>query len=260
MNRIKELFIRKQNNIVSVFFTAGFPKLNQTGAIIRELEDSGADMIEVGMPFSDPLADGPTIQESSMVALANGMTIELLFEQLEDIRKEVSLPIILMGYLNPVMQFGIERFCKKCKSVGVDGLIIPDLPLAEYQELYQSIFAENGLENIFLITPQTTDERIKLIDKATDSFIYVVSSSSTTGAKENVIEAQVAYFERIKNLNLKNPLLIGFGISNNKTFAKACEYANGAIIGSAFVKAIGASEGDLKHTVQKFIKSITLAK
>lgn len=260
MNRIKELFIRKPHNIVSVFFTAGYPKLNQTGAIIRELENSGADLIEVGMPFSDPLADGPTIQESSMVALANGMTIELLFEQLEDIRKEVSLPIILMGYLNPVMQFGVERFCEKCKSVGIDGLIIPDLPIREYQERYLTVFKENGLENIFLITPQTTDERVKHIDSITDSFIYMVSSSSTTGAKENIVESQAAYFERINALGLKNPRLIGFGISNNKTFTKACEYANGAIIGSAFVKAIGTSNEELKHSVQKFVKSITQAK
>ncbi len=260
MNRIKELFIRKPKNIVSVFFTAGYPKLNQTGAIIRELENSGADLIEVGMPFSDPLADGPTIQESSMIALANGMTIELLFEQLEDIRKEVSLPLILMGYLNPVMQFGVERFCAKCKSVGIDGLIIPDLPLLEYQERYLSVFEENGLENIFLITPQTTDERVKLIDDLTDSFIYMVSSSSTTGAKENILESQSVYFEHIKNLGLKNPVLIGFGISNYKTFSKACEFANGAIIGSAFVKALGTSTDELKHTVQKFIKSITQIK
>ncbi len=260
MNRIKELFIRKPNNIVSIYFTAGYPKLNQTVSIIRELENSGADLIEVGMPFSDPLADGPTIQNSSMVALANGMTIDLLFDQLEDIRKEVSLPLILMGYLNPVMQYGIEAFCKKCKSIGIDGLIIPDLPLAEYQEMYLDTFKENGLENIFLITPQTTEDRVKLIDDLTDSFIYMVSSSSTTGVKENIFESQRAYFERVQKMDLKNPRLIGFGISNNKTFTKACEYANGAIIGSAFVKALGTSNGELKLTIQKFVKSITQAK
>lgn len=260
MNRIKELFVRKPNNIISVYFTAGYPKLNQTLPIIRELENSGVDLIEVGMPFSDPLADGPTIQDSSMVALNNGMTIELLFEQLEGFRKEVKIPIILMGYLNPVMQFGIERFCQRCKAIGIDGLVIPDLPLAEYKEVYHEMFQENGLENVFLITPQTSEERIRLIDSLTDSFIYMVSSSATTGVKENIFESQKAYFERTLQMGLKNPRLIGFGISNNKTFTKACEYSSGAIIGSAFVKAVGNSNETLQLAVRKFIKSITQAK
>lgn len=256
MNRIKELFQRKTEGIVSVYFTAGYPKLNHTEAVLHELEYAGADLVEVGMPFSDPLADGPVIQDSSTVALANGMTLELLFDQLENIRREVKIPIVLMGYLNPVLQFGMEAFCEKCEAVGIDGLILPDLPLAEYNKHYKELFAKHGLENIFLITPQTSDERVKMIDSITDSFIYMVSSSSTTGAKESIIDSQESYFNRINSMGLKNPRLIGFGISNYATYSKACEYANGVIIGSAFVKSLAGCKGELKQTVSSFMKSI----
>lgn len=257
MNRIKALFQKKSENIISVYFTAGFPKLNLTDSIIKELEYAGADLVEVGMPFSDPLADGPTIQQSSTVALENGMNIELLFEQLEGIRKEVSMPIILMGYLNPVMQFGVEAFCKRCAEVGVDGLIIPDLPIEEYQREWKSVFEANGLQNIFLITPQTTEDRIRMIDEISDGFIYMVSSSATTGARTNSFDAQLEYFDRVNNMGLKNPRLIGFGISNYQTFSTACKYASGVIIGSAFVKALTSNSGELKQIVRGFMKSIT---
>jgi len=260
MNRIKKLFSEKSANIMSVYFTAGYPKLNNTKDVLRELEYAGADLVEVGMPFSDPLADGPTIQNSSTIALNNGMTIKLLFEQLEGIRKEVSIPIILMGYLNPVLQYGIENFCRKCAEIGVDGIILPDLPLSEYLQDYKSVFEKNGLENIFLITPQTGEDRIRKIDELSDSFIYMVSSSSTTGAKENIIESQVDYFDRVNKMDLKNPRLIGFGISNYKTYSTACKYANGVIIGSAFVKALGEGTGELKKTVKSFMQSIVTPK
>lgn len=238
MNRIQKLFKEKGNNILSLYYTAGFPKLEDTMPVLKTLNDCGVDMVELGMPFSDPLADGPTIQKSSELALKNGMTINTLFNQIKDMRKDVTMPVILMGYLNPVMKYGIEAFAKKCKDVGVDGLIIPDLPLTEYLANYKTIFQENGLSNIFLITPQTPEERIRMIDAETDGFIYMVSSASTTGAKSDISDEQLAYFTRVANMNLKNPILIGFGISDKATFEQACEYANGAIIGSAFVKGI----------------------
>lgn len=244
MNRINQLFQQKKENILSIYFTAGHPTLDSTVDTIKTLEKSGVDMIEIGMPFSDPLADGPVIQDSSSKALKNGMSIKLLFEQLKDIRRNVNIPLLLMGYINPVYQFGIENFCKKCKETGIDGVILPDLPLNEYQEQYQKYFEENDLRFIFLITPQTSPERVRMIDAISNGFIYMVSSSSTTGAKGNIADKQVEYFTRIKAMNLKNPLVIGFGISNRETFTHACHYANGAIIGSAFVKKLDGAKDE----------------
>lgn len=235
MNRIKQK-LQEDKKILSIYFTAGYPNLNDTVQIIQDLEKNGVDLIEIGLPFSDPLADGPTIQASSTTALKNGMHTSLLLEQLKDIRKTVSIPLILMGYFNPVLQFGVEEFCQKCEEIGIDGLILPDLPLDVYQEEYEAIFKKHGLINVFLITPQTCDERIKAIDNASEGFIYMVSSASTTGAKEGFGDEQSAYFERIDSMNLANPQIVGFGISNAATFNQATEKAKGAIIGSAFIK------------------------
>jgi tryptophan synthase alpha chain len=247
-NRINKLFQEKKERILSVYFTAGYPQLHDTIPTIQELVKNGVDLIEIGMPFSDPVADGP-------VALQNGMSIRKLFEQLTNIRQTIDIPLILMGYINPVLQYGVEAFCLKCKEIGIDGLIIPDLPLAVYEEQYKAIFEANNLHNIFLITPQTSPERLRQIDDASSGFIYMVSSNATTGAKSNVSDFQREYFERIHSSSLKNPRLIGFGISNAETFDNACQYANGAIIGSAFVKALGAEE-PLDEKVSQFIKSI----
>lgn len=255
MNRIEELFQNKSERVLNVYFTAGYPKLNDTASILEALEKSGADLIEIGIPFSDPIADGPTIQESNGIALENGMTLKLLLEQLKDIRSKVSVPIILMGYINPIVQYGIEAFCQKCEEVGVDGLILPDLPMFEYLEIHKPLFEQHGLFNIFLITPQTSEARIREIDDNSKGFIYMVSSASTTGAKTGISNAQEAYFERINGMKLKNPTLIGFGISNKETFDKACKNANGAIIGSAFVKAISDSM-DLPKDIENFTNSI----
>jgi len=255
MNRINKLFQEKKGQILSVYFTAGYPNLEDTVPMIQELVKNGVDLIEIGMPFSDPVADGPVIQHSSLIALQNGMSIRKLFEQLEDIRRTVDIPLILMGYINPVLQFGVENFCRKCKEVGIDGLIIPDLPMDVYIEEFKSVFEANSLHNIFLITPQTSDERLRVIDDISSGFIYMVSSNSTTGAKTSVSEFQKHYFERVNSLQLKNPRLIGFGISNAETFANACQYANGAIIGSAFVKALEGPE-PLAQKVSGFINSI----
>lgn len=254
-NRINQLFESKKENILSVYFTAGFPQLNDTVKIIQELEKNGVDLIEIGMPFSDPTADGPTIQRSSEIALKNGMSLKLLFEQLKDIRKSVNIPLILMGYLNPVYQYGIEAFCKKCAEIGIDGTILPDLPLDEFDTEYRKYFEANNLHNILLITPQTSEQRIRQIDEASEGFIYMVSSSSTTGAGKKVEDFHLDYFERVKNMNLKNPRLIGFGISDQATFSNACKYAQGAIIGSAFVTVIKSS-ADLEKDIDVFVKSI----
>ncbi len=255
MNRINQLFEAKKENILSVYFTAGFPNINDTVEIIQQLEKNGVDLIEIGIPFSDPTADGPTIQRSSETALKNGMNLNLLFEQLKTIRKTVKIPLILMGYFNPVYQFGIENFCKKCNEIGIDGTILPDLPLDEFENQYKDLFSANNLHNILLITPQTSTERIKQIDAASKGFIYMVSSSATTGAEKKVEDFQQDYFERIQQMNLKNPIIIGFGISDNATFTNACKYANGAIIGSAFVKAINETT-QLATSITKFVKSI----
>jgi tryptophan synthase alpha chain len=212
-------------------------------------------MVEIGMPFSDPLADGPVIQDSSSKALRNGMSIKLLFDQLKDVRQKITMPLLLMGYINPVFQYGIENFCKKCKEIGIDGVILPDLPMDEFQKEYQKYFDSNDIRFTFLITPQTSPERIKLIDSVSNGFIYMVSSSSTTGAKSDIANQQIEYFKRIKAMNLKNPLMIGFGISNRETFLRACEYANGAIIGSAFVKTIDEAK-NLEQDIKNFISGI----
>jgi tryptophan synthase alpha chain len=254
-NRINKLFQEKKERILSVYFTAGYPELNDTTTIIQELVKNGVDLIEIGMPFSDPVADGPVIQHSSLVSLNNGMSVRKLFEQLQDIRETVDIPLILMGYLNPVLQYGMEAFCAKCNEIGIDGLILPDLPPSVYEEDYKAIFEANNLHNIFLITPQTPEERLLEIDEASTGFIYMVSSNATTGAKSSVSNFQKQYFERINSMALKNPRMIGFGISNAETFANACQYASGAIIGSAFVNALKGSES-LAQKVSDFINSI----
>ncbi len=239
MNRIDTLFQTKQKNILSVYFTAGYPKLNDTTAVIRALEAQGADLIEIGIPFSDPMADGPTIQQSGTAALRNGMSLKTLFAQLENIRESVRIPLILMGYLNPIMQYGIENFCRSCAEAGIDGMIIPDLPLADYLRDFKPVLEKYGLHGIQLITPETSEERVRQIDAATGGFIYMVSTASTTGAKDSFDEATTDYFRRIDAL--RNPRLVGFGISNRATFEAACEYASGTIIGSAFVRLLGES-------------------
>jgi len=256
-NRINQLFQEKARNILSVYFTAGYPHLGDTKTIIEELVKKGVDLIEIGMPFSDPVADGPVIQHSSLVALQNGLSGNTLCEQLKDIRQSVDIPLILMGYINPVLQYGVEAFCIKCREIGIDGLIIPDLPLSVYEEEYQSIFEANHLHNIFLITPQTSDDRLRLIDEASSGFIYMVSSNSTTGAKAGTSEVQKNYFARINTFGLKNPRLIGFGISNAETFQNACHYAQGAIIGSAFVKVL-EEDVPLEVKISNFIDSVTI--
>jgi tryptophan synthase alpha chain len=235
MNRINQK-LQEDKKLLSIYFSAGYPSLNDTVQIIEDLEKSGVDMIEIGLPFSDPLADGPTIQESSTQALHNGMTTRLLFEQLKDIRKTVKIPLIIMGYFNPMLQYGMEAFCEKCQEIGLDGLIIPDLPVDIYVAEYKSIFEKYGLINVFLITPQTSEERIRYIDSVSNGFIYMVSSASVTGNQEGFGTTQESYFKRIASMNLKNPQIIGFGINNRETFKKATQYAKGAIIGSAFIK------------------------
>lgn len=253
-NRIDQVFQGK-DHILSVYYTAGFPELHDTVRIAAYLQKAGADMIEIGMPFSDPLADGPTIQQSSTRALHNGMTLKLLFEQLQHVRQTVSIPMILMGYMNPVLQFGVEKFCQHCQQVGIDALILPDLPMQEYLLEYKELFESYGLYNIFLVTPQTSEERIRLIDEHSHGFIYLVSSASITGAKNEITPEQVAYFERVQRMKLKNPTLIGFGISNHSTFSQACTYANGAIIGSAFIKVLEQSE-DLEKDINQYIAAV----
>ncbi|MEP2772660.1 MAG: tryptophan synthase subunit alpha [Fulvivirga sp.] len=255
MNRIDKLFKEKEGRILSIYFTAGFPELKDTLGIAEKLENAGADMIEIGIPFSDPIADGPTIQESNKKALDNGMTINLLFKQLEKLRETVSIPVILMGYINPVLQYGFEQFCRKCEACGIDGLILPDLPIDVYASDYKEICENHGLHNVFLITPQTSQGRIKQIDNETHGFIYMVSSASTTGAQDSFGETQTTYFKRIKQMKLSNPTLVGFGISNNQTFMSACENSNGAIIGSAFIKLLASSK-DLTKDINSFIKEI----
>ncbi|MEM1258521.1 MAG: tryptophan synthase subunit alpha [Bacteroidota bacterium] len=235
MNRINQK-LQEDKKLLSIYFTAGYPNLQDTVPILEKLQKAGVDMIEIGLPFSDPLADGPTIQESSTAALANGMHTEFLFEQLKNIRDTVSIPLIVMGYFNPMLQYGVEAFCAKCSEIGIDGIIMPDLPLDVYQEEYESIYKKYELVNVFLITPQTSKERIRAIDNASDGFIYMVSSASTTGAKEGFGEEQREYFNRIASLHLTNPQIVGFGISNAETFLAATEQTKGAIIGSAFIK------------------------
>jgi len=256
MNRLEHLFSTKEN-ILNIYTTAGFPKLNDTVKIIQELAASGVDMVEIGMPFSDPLADGPTIQNSSEVAIENGITLDLIFDQIKEIRKTVDIPIMLMGYLNQLVKYGPEAFLTKASEVGVDGLIIPDLPLDIYQEEFKGLFEKHNLKMSFLITPQTTNERIKMIATESTSFLYVVSSFAITGSKSDIQQHQIDYFKKIETMKLNTPKLIGFGISNAETFATACNYANGAIIGSAFIKEIAKSD-DLSTTINQFIKPLKI--
>lgn len=257
MNRIDALFERKRGGILSVYMTAGYPNIDDTVTVIQSLQSSGVDMIEIGMPFSDPLADGPVIQQSSQTALENGMSLKVLFEQLKDIRKTVDIPLILMGYLNPVLQFGIEHFLASCKEIGIDGLILPDLPLLEYKSEYKDLFEGFEIPMVMLITPQTSDERVLEIAEASGGFLYVVADSATTGAKSGIRDSQVGYFKRIKEMDIRIPRLIGFGISDAETFQTACSYANGAIIGSAFINALsGSPELKIELRISKFISSI----
>ena len=235
MNRIDKT-LKEKDNILSIYFTAGYPHLKSTTEIIKNLVSAGTDMIEIGLPFSDPLADGETIQMSSKIALDNGMSTKILFDQLKGIRNHVNIPLIIMGYFNPIFQFGVEEFCKKCNEIGIDGLIIPDLPIDIYLTKYKPIFEKNQLQNIFLITPQTSDERIDYIDKNSGGFIYVVSSSSITGSTNKFNENSLNYFRRLEKMRLSTPKIIGFGISNNENFSIASKYSKGCIVGSAFIK------------------------
>lgn len=254
MNRIQNLFGRKKSDILSIYFTAGFPSLDSTIEIIDSLASKGVDMIEVGVPFSDPMADGPVIQNSSSVALRNGMTLELLLSQVEEARrKQPDIPMVLMGYLNPMMQYGISALFKRCKEAGIDGLIIPDLPFAEYMSEYKALCETYDLPMIMLITPETSDERIRLIDENCDGFIYMVSSASTTGTKDSFNEEQTSYFRHIDSLDLKHERLIGFGISNQSTFREACRYSSGAIVGSFFIKCLEASPDNPEAAVDRLL-------
>lgn len=252
MNRINQK-LQEDKKLLSIYFTAGYPNLNDTVGIIQNLEKSGVDMIEIGLPFSDPLADGPTIQASSTQALKNGMTTEVLFKQLRGIRETVSIPLIIMGYFNPMLQYGVEAFCKTCSDIGIDGLIIPDLPVDVYNEQYKATFEKHGLINVFLITPQTSVERINFIDSISNGFIYMVSSASVTGSQSGFGEEQTSYFKRISEMKLRNPQIIGFGISDNETFTQATTFAKGAIIGSAFIKHLSSNS---VNSVSKFVNKI----
>ena len=252
MNRIISK-LQEPKKILSIYFSAGFPSLNDTVKIIQDLEKNGVDLIEIGLPFSDPLADGPTIQASSTAALENGMTTKLLFEQLENIRESVKIPLIIMGYFNPMFQFGVENFLKKCQEIGIDGLIIPDLPANVYANEYKELFEKYGILNIFLITPQTPDERIRYIDSVSSGFIYMVSSASVTGSSSGFGEIQHQYFKRINEMNLKNPQIVGFGISDKTSFDQATKYAKGAIIGSAFVKYLSQNG---TSNIAKFVNDL----
>jgi tryptophan synthase alpha chain len=254
-NRIRELFSRKRNDILSVYFTAGFPRRESTVPVAGYLEAAGVDLIEIGIPFSDPVADGPVIQESNKAALDQGMTVKLLLDQVVEIRKTVSIPILLMGYVNPVLQYGIGKFITDAAAAGVDGFILPDLPIDEYRQQFQELVEAAGLTNIFLISPTTSEARIRHIDEATDAFIYAVSASSTTGARRDFTPDQIGYFERLQTMHLKNPILVGFGISNHAAFDTACRYAAGAIVGSAFVTLLKESD-DLQTDIGNFVKSL----
>lgn len=255
MNRIEQLFQHKDRDVLNIYFTAGYPNLDDTEPTILALAEAGADLIEVGMPYSDPLADGPTIQESGTAAIKNGMTLDLLFDQIAAARAKTEIPLVMMGYFNQVMQYGEERFFRKAKEAGVDGLILPDLPVYEYETFYRDIVEGLGLAISFLITPQTSEERIRQIDKLTRGFIYMVSNSSITGAKKEITQRQLDYFNRIHAMQLENPRLIGFGISSHDTFRTACDYAHGAIIGSAFIRAL-RDGNDVRQTTLDFVAGI----
>lgn len=257
MQRLKNLFQQKHDHILSIYITAGYPHLHSTPDIIKALQQNGADMIELGMPYSDPLADGPVIQHSSSIALKNGMTIKKLFEQLEGFRKDISVPVILMGYMNPVLQYGFEKFCSDAAGVGVDGLILPDLPVHEFETEYGNIIKKYGLDFIFLLTPETSDERIKKLDQLSSGFIYAVSSSSTTGGS-SLSTLTLNYVEKLRKMKLKSPVMVGFGITNKSSFDTVCQYAEGAIIGSAFIKALEDKE-DVNAATKSFLSSILIS-
>tara|TARA_B100000767_G_C19696497_1_gene506388 strand:- start:443 stop:1210 length:768 start_codon:yes stop_codon:yes gene_type:complete len=253
MNSIQELFQKKDKNLLSIYFTSGYPKLDDTARIIEKLSKSTVDFIEVGLPYSDPLADGPTIQDSSQKALENGINLDVIFQQLMPLKETNKTPLVLMGYLNQLLKYGEEKFCQKVVDCGIDTLIIPDLPMVEFENHYQELFDNYGITNIFLITPHTSEERIRKIDSYSKAFIYVVASASITGAKGAISNNQISYFERIKSMNLKSRLIVGFGISDKSTFNTACNYANGAIIGSAFIKDLGINGVD---RIDDFIQPI----
>ena len=254
MGRISELFKKKKERVLNVYCTAGYPQLESTLPVIKALEQSGADLVELGMPYSDPLADGPVIQQSSAIALQNGMTIKKLFEQLKELRPQVSLPVILMGYMNPVLQYGFEKFCADAAAAGIDGLILPDLPEYEFLSEYGIIIKKYDLDFIFLVTPETSIERIQRLDSLSSGFLYAVSSSSTTGSDKSGVGIK-DYLEQLKQLKLKNPVLVGFGIKDRSTFQTASDHANGAIIGTAYINAIGKSN-DVNATTRDFLQSI----
>ena len=261
MGRIASLFEKKSRNVLNVYCTAGYPTLDSTIKVMQALQNNGADMIELGMPYSDPLADGPVIQVSSSIAIANGMTIDTLFKQLENMRKpEVqavigeSIPVILMGYMNPVLQYGFEKFCAAAARVGIDGLILPDLPIFEFDTEYGEIIKQYDLDFIFLITPETSDERIQQLDQRSSGFLYAVSSSSTTGTDKNFASLE-NYFAKLQKLHLKNPVLVGFGIKDKDSFGEACKYANGAIIGSAYIKAL-ENTADVDAATKTFLAGV----
>lgn len=256
MNRINKLFSQKKENILSIYFCAGHPILEGTVSTLQALEAKGIDMVEIGIPFSDPMADGPVIQSAAAQALRNGMSLRTLFSQLENIRRTVSIPLILMGYLNPIMQFGFEAFCQRCNEVGADGVIIPDLPFKDYLEDYKPVADKYGIKVIMLITPETSEARIREIDAHTDGFIYMVSSAAITGAQKDFDEQKQAYFRRIASMNLKNPCMIGFGISNRQTLKAATAHAAGAIIGSKFVTLLQENNGDATLSIAQLSEAL----
>lgn len=249
-NRINQLFRNNPKNVLSIYFCAGCPTLNGTADVIRTLEKNGVDMIEIGIPFSDPMADGLVIQNAATHALRNGMTLRLLFDQLHDIRQDVRIPLILMGYLNPIMQFGFENFCQRCEECGIDGVIIPDLPFKDYLANYKAVAEAHNVKVIMLITPETSEARVREIDTHTDGFIYMVSSAATTGAQQDFDAQKQAYFKKIEDLHLRNPRMVGFGISNKQTFNAACSNSCGAIIGSRFVTLLNEHEGDAEKAIR----------
>ncbi len=256
MSRLKELFEKKSSRVLNIYCTAGFPELDSTLPVMQSLQDNGADLIELGMPYSDPLADGPVIQASSSDALQNGMSIAVLFEQLKGFREKIQVPVLLMGYLNPVLQYGFERFCQDAAAVGIDGLILPDLPMFEYETEYGPVIRRSGLDLVFLVTPETSTERIRKLDGISTGFLYAVSSSSTTGNNRSLSD-QEPYFRKLKEMNLRNPVLIGFGIRDKSSFDEACSFANGAIIGSAYIRALeGAGIAEINNRTQVFLNQV----
>ena len=255
-NRLNQLFLKKNKEVLAVYFTAGFPELNDTLKICQALQEAGVDIIEIGMPFSDPLADGPTIQASNQRALANGMALKTLFSQLSSLRSSITIPVVLMGYLNPVIQFGFEEFLKQCSQTGIDGLILPDLPLKEFQAEYKLLFKEYQVNPIFLVTPDTSEERLRLIDSCSRGFVYAVSNTAVTGGVLQIDQQRREYFQRLQRANLVNPILVGFGISDRDSFNAACKYVNGAIVGSAFIRVLQESS-DIEGDIARFVKQIT---